>query len=203
MRIVIYHALHNGEIAFFSPPYPVRTLHPFGPQLAEFSGMIVDTKKDKAHELYVTAGLSQAGVSRLVGVSRKTVSEWVKSGEWEQIRLRYNQTPMGLLVSFEDELSAITERIAARPEGERYPSYEEARVRNMVIKSINELRSRISAGPTVDVLAAFLFYLDTVDRHAGDLLSKLADKYIENFLDHEKNIRQKMPGFRPGHQELL
>ena len=168
----------------------------------EFS-MAQPLKKEQAKELFVSSGLTQKAVADRVGVPPKTVSDWVNSGDWNKLRQQYNQLPMQILVSFESQLSELTQLIDSRPPGQRIPTFQEARLQQMIIRNINNIRSRISCGPTIDVLVSLVTYIAEEDPELAEEVRQSADKYVRNFMAREEAVRNKMPSFRLDHPDIL
>ncbi len=60
----------------------------------------------QARDLYIYQGKTQEEIAVLLNVSRKTVYNWIKNGQWAEIKLSNHQAPAVVL---QDVYNHITE----------------------------------------------------------------------------------------------
>ena len=83
-------------------------------------------KKEWAKTLYLKENLTQQEIADRVGVSRVSVSNWVRAGKWEEQKVGLTLTRQEQVANLYRQVAEINKAIAERPEGERFPSSKEA-----------------------------------------------------------------------------
>ena len=87
-------------------------------------------KKEWAKTLYLKENLTQQEIADRVGVSRVSVSNWVRAGKWEEQKVGLTLTRQEQVANLYRQVAEINKAIAERPEGERFPSSKQMRIMN-------------------------------------------------------------------------
>ena len=69
---------------------------------------------------------------RKTGVSEKTISEWITTGNWKKYKRNTIPTREEQLINLQDELVEINEAIKAKPEGARFADSKVANVSDIL-----------------------------------------------------------------------
>jgi predicted transcriptional regulator len=163
--------------------------------------MAKENAKERAHDLYVRSDMPNDQIASMVGVSRRTVSEWISSNDWAHQKHYLTNTPYRMIVMFEKELERLTEAIAARPVGQQVPNWQEVRIRFGILNNIKQMRSRVSIGASVDVLISFVEYLRLESPDDADIVKEQADLYVEYLTKKDISNVAGMHNPRPGQLE--
>ena len=134
--------------------------------------------KEKARELYMSSELTQVQIAQALGINRSTLADWISIGKWTKMKEMYCKTPMEFILHFEQEVRDINVQIASRPAGQRIPTTAEARLRSTILTSIHQMRGRITASATTDVMLAFMDYLKQNDYEDFDLYYGAANNFL-------------------------
>ena len=119
-------------------------------------------KKEWAKTLYMRENLTQQEIAERVGVSRVTVSNWVRAGKWEEQKAGLTLTRQEQVANLYRQVAEINRAISARAEGERFPNSKEADI--------------------ISVLTGFIEWLRPFDLEKAKELTRLADAYIKDKL---------------------
>ena len=130
-------------------------------------------KKEWAKTLYLRENLTQQEIADRVGVSRVTVSNWVRAGKWEEQKAGLTLTR---------QVAEINRAISARAEGERFPSSKEADILGKLSAAIRNMEQETGIADIISVLTAFIEWLRPLDLDKAKELTRLADAYIKDKL---------------------
>lgn len=76
----------------------------------------MSTNKDKkiiAQELFISGAHTRKSISEIVGVTEKTLRNWIEAGDWENLKNLHGVTRSQLLQDSYAQLKAINEKIAS------------------------------------------------------------------------------------------
>lgn len=76
----------------------------------------MSTNKDKkilAQELFISGVHTRKSISELVGVTEKTLRNWIEAGDWEKLKNLHGVTRSQLLQDSYAQLKAVNEKIAS------------------------------------------------------------------------------------------
>ena len=139
-------------------------------------------KKEWAKTLYLRENLTQQEIADRVGVSRVTVSNWVRAGKWEEQKAGLTLTRQEQVANLYRQVAEINRAISARAEGERYPNSKEADILGKLSASIRNMEQETGIAHIISVLTGFIEWLRPLDLDKAKELTRLADAYIKDKL---------------------
>ena len=139
-------------------------------------------KKDWAKTLYLRENLTQQEIAERVGVSRVTVSNWVRSGKWEEQKAGLTLTRQEQVANLYRQVAEINRVISERAEGERFPNSKEADILGKLSAAIRNMEQETGIADIISVLTGFIEWLRPLDLGKAKELTRLADAYIKDKL---------------------
>lgn len=139
-------------------------------------------KKEWAKTLYMRENLTQQEIAERVGVSRVTVSNWVRAGKWEEQKAGLTLTRQEQVANLYRQVAEINLAISARAEGERFPNSKEADILGKLSAAIRNMEQETGIADIISVLTGFIEWLRPFDLEKAKELTRLADAYIKDKL---------------------
>lgn len=139
-------------------------------------------KKQWAQTLYLRENLTQLEIAERVGVSRVTVSKWVRDGKWEEQKAGITLTRQEQVSNLYRQVAEINRTIATRHEGERFPNSKEADILGKLSAAIRNMEQETGIADVISVLTAFIEWLRPLDLDKAKELTRLADAFIKDRL---------------------
>ena len=139
-------------------------------------------KKEWAKPLYMRENLTQQEIAERVGVSRVTVSNWVRAGKWEEQKAGLTLTRQEQVANLYRQVAEINRAISARAEGERFPNSKEADILGKLSAAIRNMEQETGIADIISVLTGFIEWLRPFDLEKAKELTRLADAYIKDKL---------------------
>jgi len=147
--------------------------------------LTIKKKKELAKELFTRTNLNQKEIAEKVGVSEKTMGNWVNDprDNWDQLKLSIITTKESELRRLYLQLKDLNGYIETREIGRRFPSPAEADTQSKLSSSIQKLETETNAGVTIDVFMNFNDFI----RSSGNLefaqaMGEWMDKYVRTLL---------------------
>lgn len=139
-------------------------------------------KKEWAKTLYLRESLTQQEIAERVGVSRVTVSNWVRAGKWEEQKAGLTLTRQEQVANLYRQVAEINRVISTRAEGERFPNSKEADILGKLSAAIRNMEQEVGIADIISVLIGFIEWLRPLDLDKAKELTRLADAYIKDKL---------------------
>ncbi len=139
-------------------------------------------KKEWARTLYLRENLTQQEIADRVGVSRVSVSNWCRSGKWEELKVGIMLTRSEQAQSLHRQLAEINRVIMAKPEGERFPDTKLADTIAKLTAAIHNLEQEVGIADRIAVLTDVIEWLRHSDLQKAKELTPLFDAYIKDKL---------------------
>lgn len=139
-------------------------------------------KQEWAKLLYLRENLTQKEIALKVGVTEKTLSAWVRGGNWERLKASVITSKSEELQRIYLQIRELNDFIYRRPEGERFANTKEADTLNKLTSAARDLESETSVADIIDVSIKVLEWLRPLDFDLAKTLSNVFDRYIKDQL---------------------
>jgi predicted transcriptional regulator len=139
-------------------------------------------KKEWAKTLYLKENLTQQEIADRVGVSRVSVSNWVRSGKWEEQKAGITLTREEQIRCLYRQVAEINKSIEARPEGERFATSAEADIIGKLSKSIKQMETEAGIADVISVITRFIEFIRPTSLEQAKEVTALADAFIKSIL---------------------
>ena len=139
-------------------------------------------KKEWAKSLYLRESMTQQELANRVGVSRVTISNWIRDGKWEEYKAGLTLTRKEQVNNLYRQVAEINRQIAERPEGERVANSKEADILGKLSSSIARMEQEMGIADKISVLTDFVEWLRALDVNKAKEIVSLADAYIKDSL---------------------
>lgn len=139
-------------------------------------------KKEWAKTLYLRENLTQQEIAERVGVSRVSVSNWVRAGKWEEQKVGLTLTRQEQVSNLYRQVAEINRTIADRPEGERFPTSKEADILGKLSAAIRNMEQEVGIADKITVLTDLIGWVRKVDLEKAKEITAIADAYIKDML---------------------
>lgn len=139
-------------------------------------------KKDWAKTLYLRENLTQQEIADRVGVSRVSVSNWIRQNKWEEQRTALTLTREEQVRALYRQVAEINKAIEHRPEGERFATSAEADIIGKLSKAIRQMETEVGISDVISVMTGFINFLRPIDLEKAKDVTRLCDAYIKTLL---------------------
>jgi len=139
-------------------------------------------KKEWAKTLYLKENLTMIEISDRVGVSRQTLSNWIKSERWEDLKTSLTLTRQEQIGNLYRQVAEINRAINGKKEGERYADSKEADILGKLAAAINKMETDVGIKDICEVGGKFTDWLRTVDLDKAKEFVVLFDAFTEDSL---------------------
>lgn len=126
--------------------------------------------------------MTQQELANRVGVSRVTISNWIRDGKWEEYKAGLTLTRKEQVNNLYRQVAEINRQIAERPEGERFANSKEADILGKLSSSIACMEQEMGIADKIAVLTDFVERLRALDINKAKEIVSLADAYIKDSL---------------------
>jgi len=138
----------------------------------------IKQKKDWAKTLYVHQHLSQKETAEKVGVSAKTLNQWVNKDSWDTLRVSIILTKEQQLRNIYAQLNEITTYIQTKDEGKRFANSAEADTISKLSKAAKDLETETGISEIIETFKLFTNWLKGFNLEKAQELLKLQDDFI-------------------------
>lgn len=139
-------------------------------------------KKSWAQTLYLKENLTQQEIADRVGVSRVTVSKWIRDGKWEEHKAGLTITREQQIANLYRQVAEINRAIENRPDGERFANAGEADILSKLSSAIRKMETDAGISDIISVLTQFINFIRPADLEKAKDVTRLADAFIRSKL---------------------
>lgn len=138
-------------------------------------------KKELARNYYVDGRFSQKEISKIIGITEKTLSKWANenSGEWKKLKEAINSTFENELIRLKKQLNEFNDYIETKPEGKRFGSSAEYDAL-MKLRKFIDYFDKHPIGITISIMSEFLSFYKKIDLDEAKKLSSVVDSFIKS-----------------------
>lgn len=137
--------------------------------------------QEYAKLLYVRENISsQTELAQKVGVTVKTIAQWINDGNWERYKRNLVLTRNEQMALLLEELEELNSVIQNKEQGKRYADYKESNIRRNLIKDIKELETKASVSEAINALTGFLNFMRSQNLEKAQEVSHWVDVYIKD-----------------------
>jgi DNA-binding XRE family transcriptional regulator len=144
--------------------------------------LTLQQKKEWAGMLYMKDNLTQQEIADKVGVSRQTVSRWVKDEKWEERKVGITLTREQQISNLHRQIMEINRAISERESDKRFASPSEADTINKLSSAIKKLETDVGVGEIISTGMKFVTWLRSFDVERSKEFLKLWDAFIKDCL---------------------
>ncbi len=94
-----------------------------------------------AHRLYMTGHYTQLEIAAKVGITRRTLFNWIQSGSWKRARQNAHVAPTLITENLISSVLELQTLIKNRPQGERFPTPQETNTISKLLNCITRMSS--------------------------------------------------------------
>lgn len=139
-------------------------------------------KKDYARTLYLKDNLTQQEVADKVGISRQSLSRWIKTEKWEEMKVGLTLGREQQIANLHRQVMELNKLILSRPEGARFASSGEADTLGKLAAAIKKMETDVGITDLVNVGMRFIEWIRPIDLDKAKEVTVLWDKFIKDSL---------------------
>jgi DNA-binding MarR family transcriptional regulator len=149
-------------------------------------------QKEQARNLYINEGMMQTEIADTLGIDRKTIYRWIKSGQWEETRITRSQSPADLGQSMYNHITAINERIARRGPFNRIPTMEET---TMLCRLMDNARKtgRLHVGGYYQAYDELIKNIAAYNEELARSVAVHAEQYLKSMYPSQDFVLMELP----------
>lgn len=132
-----------------------------------------------ARTLYFETDKTQAEIAATLNINPKTLYLWMKDEEWRKLKRAARQAPAIIVDNLYNQLAELHNSITSRPEGNRFPTREEAEISRKLILSIDKIKRQATLSDNIQVMKSFTSYLNSINPDLAKQVILVADDFIK------------------------
>lgn len=136
-------------------------------------------KIQQARHLYMAMGKTQKEIAETVGVSERTIYNWIRSYAWDKLRKASMEAPAMVVENLCSQLVELQNAIASREPGKRYPTPQEAEITRSLVCSIERMKKYPSLAQNMQMMETFRTFVQPKNKD----LARQIGNYSENYFD--------------------
>lgn len=134
-------------------------------------------EREYARVIFLSENISQRDLAERVGVTEKTMGNWIEQGGWRKLKRSMLTTRQNQLNLLYDQLDWLNLEISIRDIKVATP--READVIIKLTSAIQKLEIETSLGETVEVARSFIEFLRGLDLELAKTVTGYFDTYIQ------------------------
>lgn len=139
-------------------------------------------KKEWAKTLYLKENLTQKEIAVRVSVSQQTITRWVNTEKWEDLKTSITLTRQEQIGNLYRQVAEINRSISEREQGERFADSKEADILGKLASAINKMETEVGIKDIVEVGSKFIDWIRLVDLDKAKDITALYDAFIKDQL---------------------
>ncbi len=140
-------------------------------------------QKQQARNLFFQTELTKTQIANLLNISRRTMSYWVKEGNWNRLKKSVNHMPAILAENCYLIFGHLTEYYLSERRLTNPVSYKEVDTLHKLTLTIKNLKSRATINESMQVLTCMLDNIKQHDEPLAEKITPYVDEYIAKRAD--------------------
>lgn len=132
-------------------------------------------EKQLAYEYYIKGLLTQREIAKIIGISEKTLVEWIQEGKWEENRNKL-QLSKAQLAELTYQTSILFMKQLAEKEKVQIADIDAI---TKIAAAIDKIVGKSSAPNVIEIMMDFLKFVEKYGPNHAKILSELAQNYIQ------------------------
>ena len=150
------------------------------------------TQQLQARYLYFNENKTQKEIAAAVGVTDRTLYNWIRQYAWHQQREATNSTMALIADNIGNQLLSFQRSIERHnEEGDCTPTPEEIVLQNKLISGLVSMKKYPRKGQVTEYMESFLHFADEQNRQIGDILFDLFVQYTGKQATTPRNRKEK------------
>ncbi len=141
-------------------------------------------KFQQARHLYMNGAKTQKEIAQIVGVTERTLYNWIKQFAWEKLKQAAYASPAIISGNLCNQLVEMQNEIAAREPGKRFPTIQEAEITRKLITCIEKLKKYPSLPQNTQMLETFRDFVRPRNEDFARSLGYYTELYLEADAKH-------------------
>ena len=150
------------------------------------------TQQLQARYLYFNENKTQKQIAGIVGVTERTLYNWIRQYSWHQQREAANSTMAIIADNIGDQLLGFQRTIAGRNEDDQCITPQKVALQNKLISGLIRMKKYPRKGQITEYMENFLHFADEQDKTIGDALFDIYERYIGAKDETAGNRKEKM-----------
>ena len=141
-------------------------------------------KHQQAYNLYFQTDLSQEQIAKLLDVDRRTIHNWLKEGNWRQLKKSADHIPSKIAEQFYYMLANLNHEVLSRAH-QPYPLTHEGEQMRKISVCIRHIKNRQTINESIE---AFTHLAEIISHKDPELATKLRphiQSYIKDRADYK------------------
>lgn len=141
-----------------------------------------DSKRILAEKLYTSGNYLQKEVATLVGITDKTMGDWVKKYGWKDRRASYTSTRENQIHMLLMQINNIQEQILERDQKERFATSKESDQLAKLSTTMKNMEVELGISDMISCGIRFIDYCKTIDFAIGKEVGLMFDGFLNTLL---------------------
>ena len=146
----------------------------------------------KARQYYYEGRKSQKEIALELGVSEKTIYNWIIQFSWHKLREAAIVAPTAIADNLCSQIIEFQNSIAARGPGQRFPTPQEINLQCKLINCLDKLKKYPNKGQALQTITSFIHFVDEEDDILAEVIWSKYNEYMHARSDS---------GYKPYHIE--
>lgn len=139
-------------------------------------------KQEYAKILFLKESLKQKEIAERVGVTEKTIGNWLKKGDWQRLKTSLVITKEAELRRIYIQINELNTHIEDKEDGNKFANNKEADTLSKLAATAKALETDASLSEVMEVFRGFLNYMRGINLEKTQDIVMLQDAYIKTLL---------------------
>ncbi len=151
-------------------------------------------KQNHARTLYMSGSKTQKEIAEAVGVTERTIYNWIKQFAWDKLKQAAFQAPAIIADNLCSQIVELQTEIGGREPGKRFPTLQEAETTRKLIGCLEKIKNTTSLAQNLQMMESFTRYARTKNPEVAKTIHRCGEDYLE---------ARAINGFKPYEMEYF